>query len=71
MIIKKNDSFVNSNDELVVVTGKHFSDYSVSIYKYNEDTDEYDIHDSDTVYTPSEMKKLTGSREIIWDGDTE
>lgn len=66
MIIRKNDSFMNDNGELVVITGKHFSDYAVSVYHYNDDTEEYDIFDRDTIYTAYEVRKIANAREITW-----
>lgn len=66
MIIRKNDEFVNDNNELVVITGKHFDDYAVSIYHYNDDTEEYDIFDRDTIYTAHEVRKIAGAKEITW-----
>lgn len=69
MIIKKNDEFVNENGELVVINSKHFSDYSVSVYLYNEDTEEYDIFDRDTIYTALEVKHLANAKEITWEED--
>jgi hypothetical protein len=66
MIIRKNDSFTNDNGELVVITGKHFNDYAVSIYQYNDDTEEYDIFDRDTFYTTSEVRKIAKAKEITW-----
>lgn len=66
MIIRKNDSFINENDELVVITGKHFSDYAVSIYHYNDDTDDYDIFDRNTFYTAYEVRKIANVKEITW-----
>lgn len=71
MIIRKNDQFVNDNGELVVLTGKHFSDYAVSIYHYNEESEEYDIHDRDTIYTAHEIRQLAKAREITWSDDEE
>lgn len=69
MIIRKNDSFVNDNNELVVITGKHFDDYAVSVYHYNDDTEEYDIFDRDTIYTAYEVRKIAGAKEITWSED--
>lgn len=66
MIIRKNDSFVNENNELVVITGKHFSDYAVSIYHYNDNTEEYDIFDRDTIYTAYEVRKIAKAKKITW-----
>ena len=66
MIIRKNDEFVNDNGDLVVITGKHFSDYAVSIYHYNDDTENYDILDRDTIYTAHEVRKIAGAKEITW-----
>lgn len=67
MIIRKNDSFVNENGELVVINGKHFNDYAVSVYHYNDDTEEYDIYDRDTIYTNTEMCRLAKTKCITWD----
>lgn len=66
MIIKKNDEFVNENGELVRIVDKHFNDYAVEIFDYNEDTEEYDIYDRSTIYTACEVRKLTNAREITW-----
>lgn len=66
MIIKKNDEFVNENDELARIVGKHFDDYAVEIFRYNEDTEEYDIYDRSTIYTAHEVRKLANAREITW-----
>jgi hypothetical protein len=66
MIIKKNDEFVNENDELVRIVGKHFDDYAVEIFHYNEDTEEYDIYDRSTIYTAHEVRRLANAREITW-----
>ena len=66
MIIKKYDEFVNQNGELVRLIGKHFNDYAVEIFNYNEDTEEYDIYDRSTIYTAPEVRRLVDAREITW-----
>jgi hypothetical protein len=71
MLIRKNDEFVNENGELVIITGKHFSDYAVSIYQYNDDTENYDIFDRDTIYTAYEVKRLANAKEITWGDEAE
>lgn len=67
MIIRKNDTFVNDNGELVCITGRHFgTSYTVSIYHYNEDTEDYDIFDRTTVLTQGEVRRLARVRDITW-----
>ena len=66
MIIRKNDSFVNDNGELVVINGKHFNVYAVSVYHYNDDTEEYDIFDRYTFYTTYYVRKIANAKEITW-----
>ena len=72
MIIRKNDEFINENNELVRVNSKHFDrDYAVSIFEYNEDTEEYDIWDRDTIYTGGEICRLAGTKSITWEDEEE
>lgn len=71
MIIKKNDEFINKNNELVRITGKHFNDYAVEIYNYNDNTEEYNIYDGSTIYTEYEIRKLANAKEIKWSGENE
>ena len=66
MIIKRNDEFINDNGELVRITGKHFSDYAVDIFEFNDETEEYDIFDRNTIYTAHEVRILAKAREITW-----
>ena len=71
MIIKKNDEFINQNNQLVRITGKHFSDYAVDVFEYNDDSENYDIYDSSTIYTAGEIRRLAGAKEITWIEDDE
>lgn len=71
MIIKKNDEFINQNNQLVRITGKHFSNYAVDVFEYNDDSENYDIYDSSTIYTISEVKRLADAKEITWNDDTD
>ena len=72
MIIRKGDQFINENNELIRVNAKHFSsDYAVSVYQYNDETEEYDIFDRDTFYTNTEMCRLAKAKCITWDDDAE
>ena len=72
MIIRKGDQFINENNVLIRVNAKHFdSDYAVSVYQYNDETEEYDIFDRDTFYTAAEVRKLAGANEITWKDDSE
>lgn len=67
MIIRKNDEFMNENGELIVITGKHFSDYAVSVYQYNDESEEYDVFDRETFYTAAEIRRLANAKEITWE----
>ena len=72
MIIRKNDQFINENDEMIRINARHFSsDYAVSVYHYNDESGEYDIFDRDTFYTAAEVRKLAGANEITWQDDSE
>lgn len=72
MIIRKGDQFINENGELIRVNAKHFDrDYAVSVYHYNDETEEYDIFDRDTIYTNIEMCRLAKTKCITWNDNVE
>ena len=72
MIIRKNDPFINENGEMIRINARHFSsDYAVSVFLFNEESEEYDIFDRDTFYTAAEVRKLAGANEITWKDDSE
>ena len=64
------EKYINENGELIRVNAKHFDrDYAVSVYLYNEETEEYDIFDRDTFYTSTEMCRLAKAKLITWYDD--
>lgn len=67
MLIHKGDTFINENNEMVQINAPHFGDYAVSIFHYNEETEDFDIHDRDTFYTATEIRRLTGAKSITWE----
>lgn len=66
MLIHKGDTFINDNGEMVQLNAPHFGDYAVSIYHYNEETEDFDIHDRDTIYTAAEIRRLANAKSITW-----
>lgn len=66
MIIRPDDHFFDEErDCLVVIKSRHFSDYSVEIWTYDESSDKY-VYDHSTIFTESEIRRLTHSKSITF-----
>lgn len=66
MIIRPDDHFFDEeHDRLVVIKSRHFSDFDVEIWTYDESSDKY-VYDHNTIFTESEIRRLTNSKSITF-----
>ena len=68
-VIRKGDTFFDDNGHMIQINAPHFGDYAVSIYDYNDDTEDYDIFYGDTIYTAREVSKLAKAKGVVWSED--
>lgn len=55
---------------LIKIAGRHFSDYSIDIYKYDDEEEDY-VYDHSAIFTASEVRRLAKAKSITWAEDEE